>query len=210
MTPNTCKICETRRPRRYCPGVRGDICSLCCGTEREVTVNCPFDCRFLQEAHERERKPPLSADAFPNQDIRITDRFLAEREPLLMFTANMMTQAALNLEGAIDLDVREALQALIRTYRTMQSGLYYDSRPTNPIAARIYDEFQQQLAAFREQVAQQQGVHTIRDTDILGLLVFLERLELQHNNGRRKGRAFLHWMTQYFPPPAAQPLIQQV
>ena len=50
-----CAICQIRRPRRFCPGVRGDICSLCCGTEREVTVNCPLDCEYLQEARKHEK-----------------------------------------------------------------------------------------------------------------------------------------------------------
>ena len=45
-----CRICDTRKPRRYCPGVTGDICSICCGNEREVTVDCPLDCPFLVEA----------------------------------------------------------------------------------------------------------------------------------------------------------------
>jgi hypothetical protein len=30
-----------------------------------------------------------------------------------------------------------------------------------------------------------------RDADVLGMLVFLERVELDRNNGRPRGRAFL-------------------
>ncbi len=195
-----CKICHTRKPRRYCPGLRADICSICCGLEREQTIDCPLDCEYLAEAHIRERKPPLSADDFPNQDIRVTDRFLEEREPLLLLVASSITQAALATQGAVDYDVREALQSLIQTYRTLQSGLYYETRPSNPIAARISAGTQELIAKFREELAKEQGLHSIRDSDILGLLVFLERLELQHNNGRRKGRAFLHFLLEFFPP----------
>ena len=62
-----CAICETRRPRRFCPGVRGDICSICCGTEREVTVDCPLDCEYLQEArrHDKARSHGSAAVAQP-------------------------------------------------------------------------------------------------------------------------------------------------
>ncbi len=195
-----CKVCNTRKPRRYCPGLRADICSICCGIEREMTIDCPLDCEYLVEAHARERKPDLSADDFPNQDIRVTDRFLEEREPLLLLVASSLTQATLATEGAIDYDVRDALQSLIQTYRTLQSGLYYESRPANPIAARISTGTQELLAKFREELAKEEGLHSVRDSDILGLLVFLERLELQHNNGRRKGRAFLHFLLSFFPP----------
>ena len=53
-----CALCETRRPRRFCPGVRGDICTLCCGSEREVSVACPLDCEYLREAHKHEKPVP--------------------------------------------------------------------------------------------------------------------------------------------------------
>ena len=48
-----------RRPKRFCPGVRGDICTICCGTEREITVDCPLDCVYLREAHQHVGKPIL-------------------------------------------------------------------------------------------------------------------------------------------------------
>ena len=39
----------------------------------------------------------------------------------------------------------------------------------------------------------------MRDADLLGVLVFLQRLELQHNNGRRRGRAFFDFLRATFP-----------
>ncbi len=56
-TPMKCVICEVRTARRHCPGVRGEICSVCCGTERENTIACPFDCTYLREARLREKRP---------------------------------------------------------------------------------------------------------------------------------------------------------
>ena len=49
----------------------------------------------------------------------------------------------------------------------------------------------------------------LRDADVLGVLVFLERLELQHNNGRRRGRAFLDFLRAYLPEPPAEVAEQQ-
>lgn len=169
-----------------------------------MTVDCPFDCPFLQESRLREKQPILNPDEFPNQDIRITDRFLSEREPLLVFLAGTLAAGALHV-GAIDNDIREGLDALIRTYRTMQSGLYYEAVPPNPIAAHIFHEIRRNVDAFKERMAEQQGLHSIRDTDVLGLLVFLQRLELQHNNGRRKSRAFLQFLLDFFPANQQQP-----
>jgi hypothetical protein len=185
-----CAICETRRPRRFCPGVRGDICSICCGTEREITVDCPLDCEYLQEARRRERPAPVEESTIPNRDIRVTETFLRENEPLLVFTGRSLAGAAFET-GAVDFDVREALDALIRTYRTLQSGVYYESQPANLIAANVYRAVQGAFDEFRKQEQQSLGISKTRDADVLGVLVFLQRIELDRNNGRRRGRAFL-------------------
>ncbi len=193
-----CHICETRRPRRFCPGVRADICAQCCGAEREVTVECPFECEYLADARQHERLPDVNPDDFPNKDVRVTERFLVDNETLLGFASRALMAAAMELPGAIDSDVRESLDTLIRTYRTLESGLYYESRPANLLAAAIHQRMQERLTQFRQQSAQQSGVNTIRDTDVLGVLVFLQRLEIQHHNNRRRGRAFLNFLHTHF------------
>jgi hypothetical protein len=193
-----CKICGVRKPRRFCPGVEGDICSICCGTERELTVRCPFECPYLQESRRYDQPPLAAEESFPNQDIKVTESFLRKNEPLLMMVSAALTHAALSTPGALDADVREALSALIRTYRTLESGLYYETRPANPIAASIQARVQEETAKLREQIAKESGMHQIRDVDILGVLAFLERLSIQHDNGRRLGRSFLHFMLGYF------------
>ncbi len=196
-----CQICEKRRPRRYCPGVRGDICPRCCGEEREVTVNCPFECEYLQEARLREKPPELKPEDVPNKEIEVSDRFLRENSPLLMHAGNAVLQAALQTQGAVDYDVRETLEAMIKTHLTRESGIIYESRPSNPYAANIQQLVIHEIGRFREAMAQQSGTHAFRDRDVLGVLVFLQRVELQRNNGRRRGRAFLHFLHQNFPPP---------
>jgi hypothetical protein len=204
----SCQICEKRRPRRYCPGVRGDICSQCCGAEREVTVDCPLDCEYLLVARQHEKTPELSLDDFPNQDIRVTDQFIDEHGRLVVHISRTLAEAALQTPGAVDNDLKEALEASIKTYRTLESGLIYESRPANPYAASIQQFLQTGLQNYREQMRRATGLHTIRDADILGVLVFLERLQIQYNNGRRRGRAFLHFLLRSLPPePQPSPLV---
>jgi len=199
----TCAICEIRRPKRYCPGVRGEICSLCCGNEREVSVHCPFDCPFLQDARKHDKNPPVNPDEFPNLDIRVTDEFLHENEELLVFLGRGLMQSALEAD-AVDNDVREALEALIRTYRTLQSGVYYETRPQNPLAGRVFAGVQNAVAELRRMEQEERGVTHTRDAQVLGLLAFLQRLELDRNNGRRLGRAFLDFLRSFFAPAGGQ------
>jgi hypothetical protein len=193
-----CKICEVRKPRRWCPGVRGDICSQCCGTEREVTVDCPFECEYLQQAWQREKPPQVVPGQLPNSDIRLTDKFIREQEELITVLGAILLEASMEVSGAVDYDVREALEALIRTYRTLESGLYYETKPENPLAFAIQQGFQTRAQDMREKLVKN-GRPSVRDADVLGALAFLQRLGLQHDYGRRRGRPFLGFLRSLFP-----------
>ena len=192
-----CKICGERRQKRYCPGVGGGICTICCGTEREVTVHCPLECVYLQEARKRERLPEVKESSFPNNDIKVDEAFLDRNEPLLILLASSLARSALNHGEIVDSDVRESLDSLVRTYKTLQSGLYYEWRPDNPFAGRVYSETQETIKDIRERLAEHGG---LRDADLLGVLAFLQRVGIQNDNGRPKGRAFIDFLRQFFPP----------
>lgn len=196
-----CKLCQTRRPRRFCPGLAGDICSVCCGTGRENTVSCPLDCEYLQEARTRDKPPAINPEELPNRDVRVTEQFIHDHSPFVGFLTRSLAEAGLGTPGAVDFDVREALDSLARTYRTRESGLYYESRPTNLIAAGIHERLQKSLDEFRTAAAERYGMTTLRDADVLGALVFLQQTEYRLNNGRRRGRAFLDFLRAHAPAP---------
>lgn len=207
-----CPICDTRKARRHCPGIHGEICSVCCGNEREVSISCPLDCPYLVEARRHEKPREVNPDEVPNRDVQVTEEFLREHEPLLVFLGSRLLEAALAQAGAVDSDIRDALQSLIRTYRTLQSGLYYETRPTNLVAAGIHQRMQEAVDGLRKELAGKNAM-PLRDVEILGTLVFLERVELHENNGRPRGRAFIDYLRAYFPQTEqslapASPLIQ--
>ena len=203
---NPCKLCEKRRAKRYCPGVQGEICPVCCGTEREVTVNCPSDCEYLQEPRLHDRPVPISEADLPNKDIHVNEDFIRKHEHVVMWLGNALRQV-MEARKSVDGDAREGLESLIKTYRTLESGLIYESRPDNPYAADIQEALKQAIDELRKKLAETSGMQTLRDTDVLGTLVFLQRLELQHNNGRRRGRAFYDFLRTYFPAPTAPPAV---
>lgn len=193
-----CKICGKRRAKRPCPGVGGDICPVCCGTEREVTVDCPLACSFLQEARLHDRPPEIDPASVPNQDIRVSEDFIRTQEHLVLWLGNALTRA-MEAEKAVDADARQALEAIIRTYRTRESGLIYETRPQNPFAASLQGALKSAVESLGKHIAEETGMHSLRDADVLGTLVFLQRLEYQHSNGRRRGRAFLDFLREHFP-----------
>jgi len=201
-----CRICGVRRPRRYCPGVNGDICSICCGTQREVTVRCPYSC-VLQEARTHERVEPLDPKTLPNRDIVVRERFIAEHAEQMTAVTEVLAAAVLRVEGAADADARDALEALIRTYRTLSSGLYYDTRPENAIAARMFDAFQDGMKE-RRRVMQQEGAAFPIDSEVLVMLAFLQRVAIDRDNGRPLCRAFLQEIEESLNSPSRAPAQQ--
>ena len=144
----------------------------------------------------------------------MTEDFIRQHENVITWLTVELA-GAIEKERGVDFDAREALDALIRTYRTLESGLIYETRPQNPFAAAIQEALRKSIDELRQELARESGMHSLRDAEILGALVFLQRLELQHNNGRRRGRAFFDFLRAYFPsqlspetPAAAPQLIQ--
>jgi hypothetical protein len=196
-----CHLCQRRAPRRYCPALERDICSVCCGTEREQSIGCPLDCEYLRDARYHERLPELDPKTLPNTEIELTDRFIDEHKELAIVLGRLLFVAAMETNGVVDADMREALASLVMTYKTASSGLIYEARPDNALAAAVAARFREELDKFRDDVAKRFPERAIRDKDLLRVLVFWQRLEYQRSNGRRKGRAFIESLYTLLPPP---------
>jgi hypothetical protein len=199
----TCSLCETRRPRRFCPAIRAEICPPCCGASREITIDCPLDCPHLEVAHHHERPPEPDTDKLPNPDIELSRDFLSRNTPLLDFLTRALLRHVERSPNLNDNDVRETLDALARTYRTLQAGLYYETQPSNPYAAELAKLLRRDIDQFIQELRAGSGLTTVRDADVLGVLVFLQRVEFFNNNGRPRGKAFLSLLRRQFGSPAS-------
>jgi len=197
--PILCKICGKRRARRRCPAVDGDICTLCCGTEREVSLSCPLACEYLQEAHRHEKPVPVPSAQIANPDILVSEEFVREHEEFLLFCVYALVQAAVRTAGAFDADVMAALEATIQTYRTAESGLLYESRPENRVALGVQRAFGASLADYQKLRGEREGLSEMRSSEVLATLVFIHRIGQQNQNGRPRGRLFLDLLQQMTP-----------
>jgi hypothetical protein len=175
---------------------------VCCGEEREVSVTCPLDCEYLREARLHEKLPDVDPATLPNRDIVISEKLLRDNEDLLAFVSLTVFRTAMDTPGVVDQDVEAALDSLIRTYRTLQSGVYYETRPVNPFAAAVFENVQDALAEFRREEQAELGMTRTRDADCLAVLVFLQHFAIDRRNGRPRGRAFLDALRAFH---AAQP-----
>lgn len=201
-----CRICNTRRAKRACPAVGGDICAVCCGREREVSLSCPLECDYLQDAHQREKPVPVSDSELSNPDIQVNEEFVATHEELVLFAIYSLLQASLRTSGAVDRDVLDALSTLIQSHRTLESGLIYDAYSENPIAAAIQRGFSASLADYQKLRQEREALSPVRNKEILSTLVFLHRVGQQNLNGRPRGRAFIDLLRHMTPDaPAEEP-----
>lgn len=201
-----CAICEKRKEKRFCPAVHGRICPLCCGEQREVTLDCPSDCIYLQHARELE-KPPSSADLdqsalFPK--VEISDQFLYEQEQLIMGLTYSLAKSARSARDLHDSDFIAALTSLSRSYETLaSSGLVYETSTTNLAHQAIAVEIQKMIREFREAEQKHLGYTRVRDADVLRALVFLLRMALTRTSGRPRSRAFVDFIFSQFPEQAS-------
>jgi hypothetical protein len=132
-------------------------------------------------------------------DVQITEAFLRDQEELLLFCVYALVQAAVRTSGAIDADVFAALEALIQTHRTLESGLLYETRPENTVASGVQRSFAASLEEYQKLRQERERLAPVRNVDILKVLVFLHRLGQQNQNGRPRGRMYLDLLRQMTP-----------
>jgi hypothetical protein len=200
--PVSCAICEIRKEKRFCPAVHGRICPQCCGEQREVTLDCPSDCPYLQQAREHEK--PRPADQFDRASlflqVEISEQFTYEREHLLMGLSYALTKAAQADHTLNDRDLIAAVSALATSYeRLVNSGLHYEQPLTSGAQHAVAAQVEEMVKQYREAETKQLGYSNLRDSDVLKALVFLVRLGEGRSSGRPKSRAFIDFLLAQFP-----------
>jgi len=208
-----------RKEKRFCPAVHGRICAQCCGEEREVTIDCPSECVYLQQAREHEKARDLGeldrTAMFP--EVEIGEQFLYEREELILGLSFALTKCARSGAGLgaaldasagnrslTDRDLIGALTSLAQSYRTLvESSLIYEQATANLVQQQVAREVETMVKEFREAETKHLGYSRLRDSEVLKALVFLLRMAISRTSGRPKSRAFVDFMFAQFPEKAS-------
>jgi hypothetical protein len=198
----SCAICEIRKEKRFCPAMHGRICPQCCGEQREVTLDCPSECPYLQQAREHEK--PRSADQIDPAglflQVEVSDQFMYEKEHLLMGLTFALAKAARADRVLNDQDLIATLSMLAKTHeRRLSSGLHYEQPLTSDSQRRAASEIETMIKEYREAEQKHMGYSTLRESEVLKALVFLLRLAHGRTSGRPKSRAFVDFLYAQFP-----------
>jgi hypothetical protein len=196
----SCPICNKRKAERFCPAKAEKICAVCCGTEREVTIDCPSDCTYLIAAHryENEHQRGIPADA-PLLDETIPQDIIYTHQQLMAALAFSIAKFCAAQPAAVDNDILAALQALAQTYKTLSSGIIYEKPPQAPLPQELYAALTALLGEIKKQQAERASSSPFKDNDVFCLLVFLYRMGLLRTNGRPRSRRFIEFLRSQFP-----------
>ena len=204
----SCPICNKRPAKRNCPAKGALICAICCGTEREVSIDCPSDCRYLLEArrYEAEHRTPVPPEEVPYADERISPDLLHLHRTVVSGLGLAVLKLAGENRSLNDSDVLGSMGPLAEAHRMLSSsGLYYEKPPDDRLRAELSRALGEFLNEYRKPENQKPGQAPPRDKDVFHLLVFLMRVARHHHNGRARSRAFLDYLRAQYPPDAVAP-----
>lgn len=194
-----CPICRKRKAARYCPAKGEKICAVCCGTEREVSMDCPVDCVYLVTAHRYEDQHPREIPAgTPLLDVALPSDMIHTQQQFMAALAFTIAKFCAANSAATDSDILNALQALAATYKTLSSGIYYEKQPSVPLARELYEAVNKFIGEVKQQQAERARVAGPNDSEVFLLLVFLYRMGLLRTNGRPRSRRFIEFLRSQF------------
>jgi hypothetical protein len=195
-----CPICGKRKADRFCPAKGEKICAVCCGTEREVSIDCPADCAYLAAAHRYEDQHKRSIPAgTPFLEERLPSGTLHTHQPLMAALAFTIAKTCIAQPSATDPDVLAALRALAETYKTLISGIYYEKVPDIPVQRTIYEALTALIEDLRQKQTAAGTLETLKNQDIFHVVIFLFRMGLLRSNGRSRSRRFIEFLRGQFP-----------
>ena len=188
-----CPLCAKRRLERFCPAQGEKICAVCCGTERERTLDCPADCTHLIAAHryEQEHRKSLAPGEMPFPDVEVSRDLIYEQQPLVNGFAHTLVKFSDQQRALTDPEALAAISALAETYRTLVSGIYYEKPPEAPLPNALYAALGSFIQEYKQQQSASAGFAGLKDSAIFHVLVYLARICRSSTNGRPRSRLFL-------------------
>jgi broad specificity phosphatase PhoE len=89
-----------------------------------------------------------------------------------------------------DNDLILTLQTLAETFRTLDSGIYYEKPPDAKSARELYDALKASIEEIQRESNQQRFARP-KNSDVFNILVVLHRMALLRSNGRSRSRRYI-------------------
>jgi hypothetical protein len=146
----------------------------------------------LRESRLHEKRQ-LDEATMPHRDVRIDSEFMQKSEMVLMLLAAFLNRALQPVPNATDREAREALEALVASYREGTEVI-----PDGEIAKGIVERFREKMGTFVNDL-KDRDAGPFADKVFLGVLVFMARVAFGYDNGKPHCRAYVHYLRSTFP-----------
>src|ERR1041385_4873087 len=107
-----CPLCSQRAAKRYCPAVAEQICPVCCGTKREIEVDCPSSCPYLKASRSYESEKPVPDPELAAKAGQYDMRFFEQYHVVLDALTQGIIEEHLHSKWLVDHDVVEGFKCL--------------------------------------------------------------------------------------------------
>ena len=193
----TCPLCSERAGKRYCPAKDQRICTVCCGTKREVEIDCPSSCTYLKASRSYESEKPIPDPEVAAKVRQLDAGFLEEFRPLLDLLMLAIAEERQGSPWLVDNDVIEVLKALKTTLNTLASGIYYESLPEGLIREALFRRLKEifdQLMQI-DPTAERRILKVSEATNVIDFMTIVAQV---NSSVRPKSRRYLDWVAERF------------
>jgi hypothetical protein len=199
----TCPLCTTGVAKRYCPAKGTHICSLCCGTKREIEIDCPSSCTYLKASRSYEAEKPIVDPDLIAKMHKYDSNFLQRYNHVLSAVNLAVTEERMSSPWLVDRDVIEVYKALATTMRTLSGGIYYESVPDGPVRLSLFRRLKDAIDALMspDTVGDQPILKASEAVDVLD---FASLVAQMNSSVRPRSRRYLDWLSETFGYPQPQ------
>jgi hypothetical protein len=193
----TCPLCSERAAKRYCPAKDTKICPVCCGTKREIEIDCPSSCSYLKASRAYESEKPIPDPEVAAKAQQFGAELVAHHHVLLDILTVAIVEERMNSAWLVDNDVIEVLKALKTTLKTLSSGIYYEAVPEGPIRQALFRRLKEILDELMQvdPAAERPVLKVLEAMDVLDFLTFVAEA---NSSVRPKSRRYLDWISDKF------------
>ena len=199
----TCPLCSARSGKRYCPAKATQICAVCCGTKREIEIDCPSSCVYLKASRSYEaEKPVIDAELMAKMQ-KYDDSFVERYHHVLAAINGTVVEERLSSPWLVDNDVIEVYKALTLTMRTLSSGIYYESLPEGPLRLSLF----RRLKDVFDELMKPDGASdhpVLKVSEAMDVLDFIAFVAQMNSGIRPRSRRYLDWICESFGYPQPQ------
>jgi hypothetical protein len=198
-----CPLCSARPGKRYCPAKGANICAVCCGTKREIEIDCPSSCVHLKASRSYEADKPVVDPALMAKMQKYNDSFLQRFHHVLTIVNASVAEERVAMTWLVDADVIEVYKALSATMRTLSSGIYYESLPEGSVRLSLFRRLKDVFDRFM--APDPAGEHPVlRPSEAVEVLEFLTLVAQLNSSVRPRSRRYLDWIAETFGYPQPQ------